>query len=172
MYLSVGHNILYLAKHSKVGNDKSVYPRTRYLFQIASEYRILVTSGHRIDRKIKLFVSFVNVLRRGEKLVVGKIIGSRAHTEASTREIYRVRPVKKRRPQLFKIPRGGQQFGGFIILKNHLLFLPSQTAELLDKGVKILKLSVNRCKADVRDLISLLEFVHDHLSDLLGGDLV
>src|SRR5215469_14032900 len=50
-------------------------------------------------------------------------------------------------------------------------FLSHQGLQLVEKGLLILKVPIDRRKPDIRDLVQIPQPLHEELSDFGGGDL-
>ena len=92
-------------ERTEIRKDQRVDARRVQLLKISRERGGFVVARHDIDRAVHLHARVMRKLDRLRQLVRGKVGGKRAHTEAGSGQIDRVRAVGDGHAQLFHIPR-------------------------------------------------------------------
>ena len=92
-------------ERTEIREDQRVDARRVQLLKISRERGGFVVARHDIDRAVHLHARVMRKLDRLRQLVRGKIGGKRAHTEAGSGQIDRIRTVGNGHAQLFHIPR-------------------------------------------------------------------
>ena len=92
-------------ERTEIRKDQRVDARRVQLLKISREHGGFVVARHDIDRAVHLHARVMRKLDRLRQLVRGKVGGKRAHTEAGSGQIDRIRTVGNGHAQLFHIPR-------------------------------------------------------------------